>query len=58
MTIAEIMPFSVLLPLIAGPLCAMLPGRRLPWLLCLTIAVGTLAIASSTLGVAVEQPIR
>ncbi|AUB79447.1 cation:proton antiporter [Spiribacter roseus] len=27
------MPFVVLIPLIAGPVCALLPGRGLPWVL-------------------------
>ena len=58
MTIAEIMPFSVLLPLIAGPLCAMLPGRRLPWLLCLVVAPASLAIAGTTLAAAMDGPLQ
>ncbi|WP_148122346.1 monovalent cation/H+ antiporter subunit D family protein [Spiribacter roseus] len=32
-SITELMPFVVLIPLIAGPVCALLPGRGLPWVL-------------------------
>ena len=35
MTVLEWLPFSVLVPLIAAPVCALLPGRVLPWLLAL-----------------------
>lgn len=49
MNIASIMPFSVLVPLIAAPICALLPGRRWPWLLTFAVAVVTLVIAATTL---------
>ena len=58
MTIAEIMPFSVLLPLIGAPACAMLPGRRLPWLLCLIVVPGSLVIAGMTLDAALDAPLQ
>ncbi|PWG65133.1 monovalent cation/H+ antiporter subunit D family protein [Sediminicurvatus halobius] len=54
MNIADIMPFSVLVPLIAAPVCALLPGRRLPWLLCQVSALASLVIAALTLPAALE----
>ncbi|MDT8437629.1 MAG: monovalent cation/H+ antiporter subunit D family protein [Wenzhouxiangellaceae bacterium] len=49
MNIAEWLPFSVLVPLIAGPVCAMLPGRVLPWLLAFAAASTSLIIIVSGL---------
>ncbi len=49
MSITELMPFSVLLPLIAGPVVALLPGRRLPWVVAVVSATGALLIAIATL---------
>ncbi|MEX0374000.1 monovalent cation/H+ antiporter subunit D family protein [Spiribacter pallidus] len=47
--LVELMPFIVLLPLLAGPVCALLPGRRLPWLLAVAAAAGAFIIAATTL---------
>lgn len=42
MNIIDFLPFSVLTPLIIAPLCALMPGRKLPWLLAfLSVAVST-----------------
>jgi len=54
MTIAELMPFSVLVPLIAALPCALLPGRVAPWLLSLTAAVISAVIAAITLSAAMD----
>jgi multicomponent Na+:H+ antiporter subunit D len=35
----------VVIPLLAAPVCAVLPGRRMPWLLATLVAWGTLSIA-------------
>lgn len=45
-SITELMPFVVLIPLIAGPICALLPGRGLPWLLA-TLAMTTAFILAA-----------
>lgn len=45
-SITELMPFVVLIPLIAGPVCALLPGRGLPWLLA-TLAMTTAFILAA-----------
>jgi multicomponent Na+:H+ antiporter subunit D len=55
MSITEIMPFSVLVPLIAAPACAMLPGRTAPWLLSLAASLVALAIAAPTLIAAMDS---
>ena len=44
MAVSEWLPFSVLVPLIAAPVCALLPGRMLPWLLAWAAALTSLAI--------------
>ncbi len=49
MTITELMPFSVLVPLIAAPLCALLPGRTLPWTLAMLAATVSAVIAALVL---------
>lgn len=49
MAIADLMPFSVLVPLIAALVCALLPGRFWPWALALAAAVASAAIAAVTL---------
>jgi len=54
MNIAELMPFSVLVPLIAGPACALLPGRLWPWLLTFTAALASAGIAALTLPAAMD----
>src|SRR5690625_7034508 len=43
------MPFSVLVPLIAAPVCAMLPGRNLPWMLATLAALASAVIAATVL---------
>ncbi|RZU97946.1 monovalent cation/H+ antiporter subunit D family protein [Spiribacter vilamensis] len=45
-SITELMPFVVLIPLIAGPVCVLLPGRGLPWLLA-TFAMTTAFIIAA-----------
>lgn len=45
MNVTEWMPFIVLIPLIAGPICILLPGQRLPWLLAMLSAASALIIA-------------
>lgn len=56
MTTLEWMPFSVLAPLIGAPVCALLPGRRLPWLVALACAVLSLGIAIAVLPLAMDSP--
>jgi len=58
MSLVEWMPFSVLLPLIAAPVCALLPGRFLPWLLTLLAVAAAAVISAFVLPAAVEQPLR
>lgn len=50
MNITELMPFIVLIPLLAGPICVLLPGRELPWLLATFSAGAAFVIAAMTLG--------
>jgi len=54
MNIVEWMPFSVLVPLIAAPVCALLPGRLLPWLLALASAAASAVIAALVLPAAMD----
>lgn len=49
MTLTELMPFSVLVPLIASAVCALLPGRTLPWLLTLAAAIASAVICALVL---------
>jgi len=49
MNIVEWLPFSVLVPLIAAPVCAMLPGRTAPWLLAWLGALVSLVIMAIAL---------
>ncbi len=49
MAIAELMPFSVLVPLISALVCALLPGRRAPWAMALAAALASAAVAALTL---------
>ena len=49
MTITEWLPFSVLAPLIAAPVCALLPGRAAPWLLAFLSALTSLLISAIAL---------
>ena len=55
MTLIEWMPFSVLIPLIAAPVCALLPGRTLPWLLTLLSVLASAIICAFVLPVAVQE---
>lgn len=57
MTIVELMPFSVLVPLIAALPCALLPGRIAPWLLSLVAAITSAVIAAVTLSAAMNEPL-
>ncbi|WP_205596449.1 monovalent cation/H+ antiporter subunit D family protein [Wenzhouxiangella sp. XN201] len=57
MTLIEWMPFSVLVPLIAAPVCALLPGRMLPWLLALLAAAASTLIAALVLPAAMAGPL-
>jgi len=58
MTITELMPFGVLVPLIAAPICALLPGRFLPWLTALIAALLSALIMANVLPAAVAEPLR
>jgi len=58
MSILEWMPFSVLLPLIASPVCALLPGRFLPWLLAMASVTASAVIMAFVLPEAVQAPMR
>lgn len=49
MSIIEWMPFIVLIPLIAGPICILLPGRLLPWLVATLSAIAAFVITGFTL---------
>jgi multicomponent Na+:H+ antiporter subunit D len=55
MTIAELSPFSMLVPLIASAVCALLPGRFWPWLLTFAAAVASAVIAAVTLSAAMDS---
>ena len=57
MSIVDWMPFSVLLPLIAAPVCALLPGRMLPWLLTLIAVLASAVISALVLPQAVQAPL-
>ncbi len=54
MTITELMPFSVLVPLIASLVCALLPGRFWPWAVTLAAAITSAVIAAITLPAAAQ----
>ncbi len=58
MSVLEWMPFSVLLPLIAAPVCALLPGRWLPWSLTFLAVAASAAITAFVLPAAVDEPLR
>lgn len=58
MSVLEWMPFSVLLPLIAAPVCALLPGRLLPWLLALISVTASAVIMAFVLPQALVEPMR
>jgi multicomponent Na+:H+ antiporter subunit D len=49
MNISEWLPFSVLVPLIAAPVCALLPGRLWPWALAWASALASLLITAAAL---------
>lgn len=57
MSLIQWMPFSVLVPLIAAPVCALLPGRLLPWLLTLAAALAAAVITALVLPLAVDGPL-
>ncbi len=54
MTITELMPFSVLVPLIASLVCALLPGRFWPWAVTLVAVIVSAVIAAFTLPAAAQ----
>lgn len=54
MTITQWMPFSVLVPLIAAPVCALLPGRVLPWLTAVLAAAAAFVIMAFTVPAVVD----
>ncbi len=54
MTITELMPFSVLVPLIASLVCALLPGRFWPWAVTLVATITSAVIAAITLPAAAQ----
>jgi len=56
--ITELMPFAVLVPLIASGVVAILPGRTWPWLITLLAAVASAVIAALTLMVALDAPMN
>jgi len=58
MTITELMPFSVLIPLIAAPICALLPGRFLPWLTAFIAALCSAVIMAQVLPASIDEPLR
>jgi len=58
MNVVEWMPFSVLVPLIAAPVCALLPGRLLPWLLATVCAFASAVIMAFVLPAAIDEPLR
>ncbi len=55
MNVTELMPFSVLLPLIASGVVALLPGRLWPWAVTLLAALASAVIAAFTLSVAMHE---
>lgn len=57
MTLVDLMPFSVLLPLIASAFVALLPGRTLPWLLTFLAALASAVIAALVLPAALREPL-
>lgn len=58
MSLIDWLPFSVLVPLIAAPVCALLPGRALPWLLTLTAAAAAALISAFILPAATAEPLH
>ncbi len=54
MNIVDLMPFSVLVPLIASAIVALLPGRTLPWAVTFLAALISAIIAALTLPAATE----
>jgi len=57
MTLLDALPFSVLVPLIAAPVCALLPGRVLPWSLAVAAALASALIAMRILPAAMVSPL-
>ena len=58
MTVLEWLPFSVLVPLIAAPVCALLPGRLLPWLLAFASVAASAVITAFVLPAAIDETLR
>lgn len=58
MTVLEWLPFSVLVPLIAAPVCALMPGRILPWLFAFLSIVASAAITAFVLPAAMDETLR
>src|SRR5699024_8024450 len=58
MSVLEWMPFGVLLPLMAAPICALRPGRMLPWLLATASVAASAVIMAFVLPEAVQAPMR
>jgi multicomponent Na+:H+ antiporter subunit D len=57
MTLTELMPFSVLVPLIASAVCALLPGRFWPWALTMAAAIISTVICAMVLPAAMTAPL-
>jgi multicomponent Na+:H+ antiporter subunit D len=57
MTLVELMPFSVLVPLIASAVCALLPGRFWPWALTMAAALTSTIICALVLPAAMTAPL-
>jgi multicomponent Na+:H+ antiporter subunit D len=57
MTLVELMPFSVLVPLIASAVCALLPGRFWPWALTMAAALTSAIICALVLPAAMTMPL-
>jgi multicomponent Na+:H+ antiporter subunit D len=58
MTVLEWLPFSVLVPLIAAPVCALLPGRVLPWLLAFLSVAAAAVVTAFVLPAAMDETLR
>jgi multisubunit Na+/H+ antiporter MnhC subunit len=58
MTVLEWLPFSVLVPLVAAPVCALLPGRVLPWLMAFLSIAASAVITAFVLPAAMDETLR
>ena len=56
MPLVELMPFIVLIPLIGSAIVALLPGRRLPWIVSWLAALASAGIAALILPAAIGGP--